>query len=48
MVVDTCNQMGLYNNVRETKPLGMQASNNLVPVPSQDKFGGLCQEGHPA
>jgi len=20
----------------------------LVPVPSQDKLGGMCQEGHPA
>ena len=37
-----------------TKPPGMQPSHRecklayLVPVPSQDTLGGLCQERHPA
>jgi len=37
-----------------TMPPGMQPSHQvckaayLVPVPSQDKLGGFCQERHPA
>jgi len=30
-----------------TKPLDMKPA-YVVPVPSQDKLGGLSQEGHPA
>jgi len=30
-----------------TKPPGLQTKPAyFVPVPSQDKLGGLCQEGH--
>ena len=38
---------GLVNMERVTKPPGMHPA-YLVPVPSQDKLGGLWQEGHPA
>ena len=30
----------------ETKPPVCKPA-HLVPVPSQDKLGGLCQKGHP-
>jgi len=33
------------NSIESTKPLGCKPA-YLVPVPSQDKLGGLWQEGH--